>query len=80
MYCAVHYICHLNPIKGKGQDVKNSKGKNIGMELLIQQYREKFETEENLNYYSYKDFVKAERKYLKYVLMGSFDAPEFQLN
>ncbi len=40
------------------------------MELLIQRHTEKFETEENINYYSYKDFVKAKRKYLKYVLEG----------
>lgn len=45
--------------------------KNIGMELLIQQYKKKFETEENLNYYSYKDFLRAQRKYLKYMLDGS---------
>lgn len=43
---------------------------NIGMELLIRRYSEKFDTEENLNYYSYQDFVKAKRKYLKYALDG----------
>lgn len=47
--------------------------KNIGRELLIQRYTKKFETKENLNYYSYKDFLRAKRKYLKYVLGGSFD-------
>ncbi len=50
--------------------------KNIGLKLLILQYKNKFETEENLNYYAYKDFVQAERKYLKYMLNGSFDAYE----
>jgi hypothetical protein len=45
--------------------------KNIGMERLIQQYKKKFETDENLNYYSYKDFLRAQRKYLKYMLEGS---------
>ncbi|WP_300456927.1 hypothetical protein [Desulfobacula sp.] len=46
------------------------KRRPTGMELLIQRHTEKFETEENINYYSYKDFVKAKRKYLKYVLEG----------
>ncbi len=49
------------------------KSRNIGMELLIQQYRNKFEIDENINYYSFKDFLKAERKYLKYMLEGSVD-------
>ena len=49
------------------------KNKNIGMELLIQRYRDKFEIDENINYYSFKDFLKAERKYLKYMLEGSID-------
>ena len=53
--------------------------KNIGMELLIQQYKKKFETEENLNYYSYKDFLRAQRKYLKYMLEGSFPEHASQL-
>lgn len=43
------------------------------MELLIRQYREKFETEENINYYSFEDFVKAERKYLKFMIEGSLN-------
>ena len=43
-------------------------GKNTGMERLIRQYKKKFEIEENINYYSYKDFVRAERKYIKFIL------------
>lgn len=50
-----------------------SRKKNIGMELLIERYTKKFETQENLNYYAYKDFLRAKRKYLKYVLGGSFE-------
>ena len=69
----VLFIDYVNLIQERGQDVENSQRKNIGMERLIQKYKAKFETEENINYYSYKDFVKAERKYLKYVLEGSFD-------
>ena len=60
--------------------MKDKTSKNIGMELLIQQYKKKFETEENLNYYAQEDFVQAERKYLKYVLDGSFDTCADQSN
>ncbi len=45
---------------------------NIGMELLIQRVRHEFETEENINHYLFDDFVKSRRKYLKYVLKGTF--------
>ncbi|MCP4719527.1 MAG: hypothetical protein GY860_08735 [Desulfobacteraceae bacterium] len=50
-----------------------NKSRNIGMELLIQEYKKKFETEENFNYYAHKDFLQAERKYLKYMLEGPID-------
>lgn len=53
--------------------MKYDKNRNIGMELLIQLYRKKFETEENINYYVPKDFLKAERKYLKYMIAGPID-------
>ncbi len=53
--------------------MKYNKSRNIGMELLIQEYRKKFETDENINYYTYKDFLQAERKYLKYMLEGSIN-------
>lgn len=53
--------------------MKQNKRKIPGIELLIQQHTKKFETEENINYYSYKDFLKAKRKYLKYALEGSFE-------
>lgn len=59
--------------------MKQNKRKNIGMELLIQQYINQFETEENLNYYQYKDFVRAKRKYLKYVLDGTISNAADQL-
>lgn len=51
--------------------MNQNKRKNTGKELLIQEYTKKFETEENLNYYLYKDFVQAKRKYLKFVLEGT---------
>ena len=53
--------------------MKNTMSKSIGMKRLIKQYKEKFETEENINYYAYKDFVQAERKYIKFVLDGYCD-------
>ena len=59
--------------------MKQNKKNNIGRKLLIQLHTNKFETEENINYYSYKDFVKAKRKYLKYVIEGSFNIHANQL-
>lgn len=56
-----------------------NKSKNIGMELLIQQYSNEFETDENINHYSWKDFLKARRKYLKYMLEGSINRSASQL-
>lgn len=53
--------------------MKPNERKITGMELLIQQHTQRFETEENLNYYSYKDFIQAKRKYLKYMLEGPFN-------
>lgn len=49
------------------------------MELLIQQYSNEFETDENINHYSWKDFLKARRKYLKYMLEGSINRSASQL-
>jgi len=59
--------------------MRQNKRKNVGRKLLIQLHTSKFETEENINYYSYKDFVKAKRKYLKHVLEGSFSTHANQL-
>ncbi len=44
--------------------------RNNGIQLLINRLTNKFEVEENINYYSFKDFVRARRKYLKYMLEG----------
>jgi len=57
--------------------MRETKSKNRGIELLIQKYKQEFETEENINYYTYKDFVRAERKYIKFALgnsMGPYNA------
>ncbi len=50
-----------------------NKRRSIGMVLLIQKYRNKFEIDENINYYSFKDFLRAERKYIQYMTKGSID-------
>lgn len=50
--------------------MKANGNKNIGIKRLIQKFRAEFETEENINYYSFEDFVKAKRKYLKFMLEG----------
>jgi hypothetical protein len=42
--------------------------KNSGMQRLIETYRNQFQIEENLNYYSREDYRLAERKFLKFVL------------
>ena len=49
-------------------DMQHTPGKRIGMDRLIRHYRHQFEIEENLNYYNYKDFLRAQRKYIKYLL------------
>ncbi len=50
--------------------MRSNKNKNVGMELLIRQYKENFETKENITHNAYRDFVQAERKYLKFMLDG----------
>jgi len=47
--------------------MKDSK-KNLGLIILTKQCREKFKILENLNHYSEKDYKKAERKFIKYIL------------
>jgi len=47
-----------------------SKEKNEGMVKLLCYYRSIFRTAENLNHYSQADFREAEKKFLKYILLG----------
>jgi hypothetical protein len=42
---------------------------NAGTKQLIRMYRKMFRVRENLDFYSEKDFIAAERKFLKHVLM-----------
>jgi hypothetical protein len=39
-----------------------------GLSRLIAKYREEFRTPENIEYYSNKDFIKAEKRYVVYRL------------
>ena len=43
---------------------------NTGIQLLIKKYRDTFRIPENLNHYSKIDYKNAERKFLKFALMG----------
>lgn len=42
---------------------------NAGIKQMINMYRKMFRVNENLDFYSEKDFIAAERKFLKHVLM-----------
>ena len=53
--------------------------KNKGLKLLINRFTNQFEVEENINYYLFKDFVRARRKYLKYMLEGSCETNKIAL-
>lgn len=46
------------------------KNKN-GITLLVRRFTNDFEIDENINYYSFNDFLKARRKYVKFMLDGS---------
>ncbi len=39
-----------------------------GMDRLVEKYRRQFRIPENLNYYSERDFQRAERAYLRFCL------------
>jgi hypothetical protein len=40
-----------------------------GIEQLVDRYRAIFHVPENINYYSEKDYVMAEKKFIKFALM-----------
>jgi len=44
--------------------------KDAGIQLLLNRYRKVFRIPENLDYYSKTDFKTAEKKLIKYTLMG----------
>jgi len=47
-------------------DPQNSKG----LKKLVEKYRKKFQQPENTQFYSEEDYKEAERKFIKYCLLG----------
>jgi hypothetical protein len=47
--------------------------RNAGIQMLLEKYRKLFRIPENLNYYSEKDFQVAEKKFLKFALLGKIN-------
>ncbi len=45
--------------------------RNNGIKLIVNRLTNQFEIEENINYYSFQDYLKAKRKYLKFMLEGT---------
>ena len=43
---------------------------NAGIKQLVSYYRDLFRTPENLNYYSARDYKIAEKRFLKYAVLG----------
>jgi hypothetical protein len=43
---------------------------NTGVRLLLKKYRKMFRIRENLDFYSEEDYKLAEKKFLKYSLLG----------
>lgn len=41
----------------------------IGIELLVERYKQRFRVPENLNHYSEEDFQEAEKKFVKYCII-----------
>ena len=50
--------------------MKNDAREDTGIQLLLQNYRDIFRIPENQKYYSESDYKVAERKFLKYALLG----------
>ena len=48
--------------------MKDNHRKNLGIIILTRKCKERFKIPENLNHYSEKDYKKAERKFIKYIL------------
>jgi len=52
-------------MEGHMEDLKT---RSNGRQLLVREYRRKFQTHENLKYYSAKDYRRAEKKYIRFCL------------
>jgi hypothetical protein len=53
----------------KGAVMKEFENGNAGIKQMVSMYRRMFRVRENMEFYSEKDFVAAERKFLKYALL-----------
>jgi hypothetical protein len=54
--------------------MNNNVQNNAGIQRIVKKYKQRFRIPENLNFYSKEDYLNAERKFLKFVLMnGEFD-------
>lgn len=59
--------------------MKKSMHAKPGVVRIVKEYRKIFRIPENLNFYSAKDYQKAERKFLKYALYNGHTARRLQL-
>ena len=50
--------------------MSNQKTQSVGTQRIIRKCRVSFRQRENLNHYSKEDLKDAERKYMKYCLLG----------
>jgi hypothetical protein len=54
--------------------MKNTMNDAAGIQRIIKTYKARFRIPENLNFYSRKDFIVAERKFLKFAIInGGFE-------
>lgn len=60
----------------KEVEVPENGKQNQGLKKLLVYYKAVFRTPENINHYSESDFKAAEKKYLKYILLGHEPANE----
>jgi hypothetical protein len=50
--------------------MKESMNDTAGIQRILKRYKTRFRVPENLNFYSRKDLIAAERKFLKYAIMN----------
>ena len=51
--------------------MRNSKGTTRGLQLLLDKCRNEFRLPENTDYYTEHDYNEAERKFIKFCLLGN---------
>ncbi len=54
-----------------GSLMSNSEGTDHGIELFLEKCRSEFRRPENTDYYPANDFKEAERKFVKFCLLGN---------